>query len=154
VAKSCVTVCFTYSSQGSVVTQTHLGHGGVFKYDFVTNFLLSLTMREIFENRLKCGEVMGKSLVSCFLTHSVDIWGNILFWGRIQIPIWYKVVVLCGVPRTITISIYLVTQVTIYQHFTQTDGQLSQLKKITKNETSMPSRWFCWILSSGYTKFS
>jgi len=67
-----------------------------------------------------------------FLTHSVDIWGNILFWGRIQIPIWYKVVVLCGVPRTITISIYLVTQVTIYQHFTQTDGQLSQLKKLQK----------------------
>jgi len=33
VAKSWVTVCFTYSSQGSVVTQTHLGHGGVFKYD-------------------------------------------------------------------------------------------------------------------------
>jgi len=52
---SCVTVCFTYSlrnddflytgiSQGSVVTR--LGCGGVFVHDFVTNFLLSLTVKE------------------------------------------------------------------------------------------------------------
>jgi len=27
-----------------------------------------------FENRLTFGEVMGKRLVSCFLTHSADIW--------------------------------------------------------------------------------
>jgi len=32
-------------SQGSVVTR--LGCGGVFKYDFVTNFLLSLTVKEL-----------------------------------------------------------------------------------------------------------
>jgi len=32
-------------SQGSVVTR--LGCGGVFVYDFVTNFLLSLTVKEI-----------------------------------------------------------------------------------------------------------
>jgi len=55
VAKSYITVCFTYSlrivnflnvdiSQGSVVTR--LGCGGVFKYDFVTNFLLTLKVKE------------------------------------------------------------------------------------------------------------
>ena len=54
-AKSCITVCFTYSlrngdflntdiSQGSVATR--LGCGEVFVYDFVTNFLLSLTAKE------------------------------------------------------------------------------------------------------------
>jgi len=31
-------------AQGSV--STHLGCGGVFKHDFVTNFLLSLTVKE------------------------------------------------------------------------------------------------------------
>jgi len=51
-------------SQGSVAT--HLGCGGVFKYCFVTNFLLSLEVKKNFENRLIFGEVMGKSLVSCF----------------------------------------------------------------------------------------
>ena len=54
-AKSCITVCFTYSlriaifstdiSQGSVVTR--LGGGGVFVYDFDTNFLLNLTVKEL-----------------------------------------------------------------------------------------------------------
>ena len=55
-AKSCITVCFTYSflknvdflnidiSQASVATS--LGCGGVFVYDFVTTFLLSLTVKE------------------------------------------------------------------------------------------------------------
>jgi len=52
---SCITVCFTYSlsiaiflnidiSQGSVVTPS--GRGGVFKYYFVTNFQLSLSVKE------------------------------------------------------------------------------------------------------------
>ena len=50
-------------SQGSVATR--LGCGGVFAYDFVTNFLLSLTVKN-FENRPIFGNVMGKSLVSCF----------------------------------------------------------------------------------------
>ena len=50
-------------SQGSVAKR--LEHGGVFKCDFVTNFLLSLTVKN-FKNRLIFGEVMGKSLVSCF----------------------------------------------------------------------------------------
>ena len=66
---SCITVCFTYSlriavflntdiSQGGVAT--HLLCGRVFTYDCVTNFLLSLTVKE-FENRSIFGEVMGKS---------------------------------------------------------------------------------------------
>jgi len=52
--KSCITVCFTYSlkmaifntdiSQGSVAT--FLGCDGLFVHDFVTNFLLSLTVKE------------------------------------------------------------------------------------------------------------
>jgi len=45
-------------SQGSVATR--LGCGGVFVYEFVTNFLLSLTVKE-FQNRSIYGEVMGKS---------------------------------------------------------------------------------------------
>jgi len=32
-------------SQGRVAIR--LGYGGVFKYDFITNFLLSLTVKEI-----------------------------------------------------------------------------------------------------------
>ena len=45
-------------SRGSVATR--LACGGVFVYDFVTNFLLSLTVIK-FENRSIFGEVMGKS---------------------------------------------------------------------------------------------
>jgi len=45
----------TDNSQGSVATL--LGYGGVFVYDFVTNFLLSLN----FKNSPIFGEVMGKS---------------------------------------------------------------------------------------------
>ena len=50
-------------SQGSVATR--LGCGGVFLHDFVTNFLLSLTVKKNFENRSIFSEVMGKSSVSC-----------------------------------------------------------------------------------------
>ena len=50
-------------SQGSVAT--HLGCGGVFKCDFVTNFLLSLTVK-IFENRLTFSRVTDRIIVSCF----------------------------------------------------------------------------------------
>ena len=56
------------TSQGSVAT--HLVLGGVFKYSFVTNFLLNLTLKN-FEHRLIFGEVMGKSLCLVFLKHSV-----------------------------------------------------------------------------------
>ena len=45
-------------SQSSVATS--LGCGGVFVHDFVTNFLLSLTVKEI-ETRPIFSEVMGKS---------------------------------------------------------------------------------------------
>ena len=45
-------------SQGSVATR--LACGGVYVHDFVTNFLLSLTVKK-FENRSIFGEVMGKS---------------------------------------------------------------------------------------------
>jgi len=50
-------------SQGSVATR--LGCGGVFKFDFVTNFLLSLTVKKT-KNRLTLGEVVDRSIVSCF----------------------------------------------------------------------------------------
>jgi len=51
---------------------THLRCGGIFKYEFLANLPVSLSVKN-FENWLIFGEVMGKSLVSCFLTHSVDI---------------------------------------------------------------------------------
>ena len=58
-------------SQGSVAT--YLRCGGIFKYEFVANLPVSLPVKEC-ENRLTFGEVMGKSLVSCFfLRHSVVI---------------------------------------------------------------------------------
>jgi len=57
-AKSCITVCFTYSlrmaifntdiSQGSVATR--LGCDGVFVYDFTANFVLSLTVKEFWKS--------------------------------------------------------------------------------------------------------
>jgi len=50
-------------SQGSVATR--IGCGGVFVHDFVINFLLSLTVKE-FRELVNIGEVMGKSLLSCF----------------------------------------------------------------------------------------
>jgi len=53
-------------SQGSVATC--LKRGGIFKHEFVANLLPSLLVKN-FENRIIVGEVMAKSLVSCFLTH-------------------------------------------------------------------------------------
>jgi len=50
-------------SQGSVATC--LKHGGIFKHEFVANLLQSDS--EIFlKNLIIIGEVMAKSLVSCF----------------------------------------------------------------------------------------
>ena len=46
-------------SQGSVATR--LGCGKVFVYDFVTNFLLSLTVKEFRKSVNIFGEVMGES---------------------------------------------------------------------------------------------
>ena len=58
-------------SQGSVATR--LRRGGIFKYELVANLLASLPVKE-FWNRLTFGEVMGKSLVSCFFeTHGTYI---------------------------------------------------------------------------------
>jgi len=55
-------------SQGSVATC--LRYDGIFRDHFITNLLLSLIVKS-FENRLTFGEVTDKSIVSCFLTHSV-----------------------------------------------------------------------------------
>jgi len=55
-------------SQGSVATC--LKRGGIFEHKFDANLLPS-TLVKNFENRIIVGEVMAKSLVSCFLTHGV-----------------------------------------------------------------------------------
>ena len=56
-------------SQDSVATC--LKRGGIFKHEFVVNLLPNLLVKK-FENRIIVGEVMAKSLVSCFfLTHGV-----------------------------------------------------------------------------------
>jgi len=52
-----------------------LSRGGIFKHDFVANLLPSSSAKK-FENRLIFVEVMGKSLVSCFLTHNGHMFGN------------------------------------------------------------------------------
>jgi len=48
-----------------------LKRGGIFKHEFLANLLQSLRVTKNFENRIIIGEVMTKSLVSCFLTHGV-----------------------------------------------------------------------------------
>jgi len=50
-------------SQGSVATC--LKRGGIFKHEFVANVLPSPLVKKV-ENRIVVGEVMAKSLVSCF----------------------------------------------------------------------------------------
>jgi len=52
-----------YISQGSVVTC--LRRGGIFKHQFVANLLLSPLVKKV-PKSLRFGEVMGKSLVSCY----------------------------------------------------------------------------------------
>ena len=49
-------------SQGSVATC--LKHGGIFKHEFVANLLPSTLVKKFY--RIILGEVMAKSLVSCF----------------------------------------------------------------------------------------
>ena len=67
-------------SQGNVATR--LGYGGVFVYDFVTNFLVSLTIKKI----LKIGQYLVKlwARVWClvFLTHGVDIRVSPVAWPK------------------------------------------------------------------------
>jgi len=58
-------------SQGSVATC--LGYGGVFVHDLVTNFLLSLTVKEFWKSAniwWSYGQELG---VLFFLTHGVDV---------------------------------------------------------------------------------
>ena len=57
-------------SQGSVATC--LKRGGIFKHRFVANLLPSPLVKKT-ENRIIVGDVMAKSLVSCFLTQGVYI---------------------------------------------------------------------------------
>ena len=77
---SCITVCFTYSlkngnflntdiSQGSVATR--LGCGGVFIYHLVTNFLLSLTVKEFGKIRKYLVKLWARVCGLVFLTHGV-----------------------------------------------------------------------------------
>jgi len=75
-------------SQGSVAT--HLTCGGIFKHEFPGNLILSPSVKKKFGNRLIIGEVMGKSLVSCFLTHSV-VAGDDLPFGYTQISLLHHV---------------------------------------------------------------
>jgi len=57
-------------SQGSVATC--LKRSGIFKHEFVANLLQSLIVKKFRKSdSLIIGEVMAKSLVSCFLTHGV-----------------------------------------------------------------------------------
>jgi len=74
-------------SQGSVATC--LKRGGIFKHEFVENLLQSTIVKKNFENRIIVGEVMVKSLVSCFfMTHGVHF----------EKYCSLVVVSLCGVP--------------------------------------------------------
>ena len=57
-------------SQGSVTVATHVRCGRIFKYYFVANLPLGLPVKE-FRKLVNIWEVMGKSLVSGFLTHRV-----------------------------------------------------------------------------------
>jgi len=57
---------------------TYLRRGGIFKHDFVAKLLPSPPVK-MYENWLIFGEVIGKSLVSCFLTHIVDWAEGVMF---------------------------------------------------------------------------
>ena len=54
---------YIHISQGGVATC--LKRGGIFKHEFVANFLPSRLVTNV-ENRIIVGEVMVKSWVSCF----------------------------------------------------------------------------------------
>ena len=84
-AKSCITVCFTYSlrmpiflntdiSQGSAATR--LGCGGAFVHDFVTNFLESNSER-ILKNGQHLVKLWARVMCLVLLTHSVVFSNNI-----------------------------------------------------------------------------
>ena len=73
-------------SQGSVAT--YLRCGGIFKYDLLQIYQWVCQWKN-FENRLTFGEVMGKSLVSCFLRHSVEEEREISFYFS-DSPFWFS----------------------------------------------------------------
>ena len=53
-------------SQGSVATC--LRCGGIFKYDFITNLIMSVTVKVFFKSRLTFGEVtVGQECQNCFI---------------------------------------------------------------------------------------
>ena len=81
-------------SQGSVVTR--LGCGGVFIHHFVTNFLVSLTVKNL-KNRLIFGEVMGKSFVSCFFES----------WCSIFVLIIITIIQVCIEPALLALNVTL-----------------------------------------------
>jgi len=62
-------------SQCSVMT--YLRFGGIFKYDFITNLLLSRTWKNL-ENGSTFGEVTDNIIVSCFFCLTVYILYNII----------------------------------------------------------------------------
>jgi len=66
-------------SQDTIATR--LKRGGIVKHEFVANLLPNPLVKKN-ENRigLVVGEVMAKSLVSCFLTHGVVIPQNSFFY--------------------------------------------------------------------------
>ena len=63
---------------------TYLRCGGKFTHDFVANLPVSLMVKELFENRLISGEVMGKSLVSCFFDSRCRIRTEYLVKPKLQ----------------------------------------------------------------------
>ena len=64
-------------SQGDVATCLKLG--GIFKHEYMAILLPNLLAKKI-ENRIIVGEVVAKSLLSCFfLTHGVVKLVNLLF---------------------------------------------------------------------------
>ena len=61
-------------SQGSVAT--YLRRGGIFKYEFVANLPVSLSVKEVLKICLTFAEVMAKRLVSCFFSLTVYLQGG------------------------------------------------------------------------------
>ena len=68
-------------SQSSVATP--LRCGAIFKHNFIAHLLVNLSVQN-FENRLAFREVTDKSLVSCFLVHSIVLGDAHIFcrWRR------------------------------------------------------------------------
>ena len=105
-AKSCITVCFTYSlkmaiflntdiSPGSVATR--LGCGGVYVYDFVTNYVLSLTVKEFWKS-VNIWWSYGQELGVCFFWFTV--YTGITSWNSTYLQMIYNSPNICTVTQT------------------------------------------------------